>query len=204
MRRKDKPRDDSLGRLLAAVARAGDGESVTLRDIVETLGRRSFGPLLLVPSLLIVSPLSAIPIIPSILAGLIGLIAVQMLMGRDYAWLPAALLDRQLDTDRFRRAIAFLEPLANHVDPYIRERLTWLARRPANLPPLLLVCLATVLMPLGEVVPFFTSLTAAALALFATGIMFRDGLFMLLGYAAFACGGALLFTAADLLTGLIR
>lgn len=189
--------DDSLERLLQAVASAGNGDGVTLRDVLDTLGRRSFGPMLLVPALVIVSPASAVPTVPTLLALVIGFIAVQMILGREHVWLPRALLDRRLNEERFRKVLSFLRPIVRRVDPYIQERMTALTRRPANLFALGLCCIAPLLMPLGEVIPFLTSFLAGSLALFAVAIMFRDGLIMLLGYLCFSGGGTLLFQAID-------
>jgi hypothetical protein len=189
------PPRDNLMRLLDRIeAEAGDGR-VSVRDVLAILGPRAFTPMLLVPSLVLVSPASAIPAVPSLLSLLVGLVAVQMLFGQSQIWLPRLLLDRALSPDRFARTIRFLRRPVALVDPFINERLTWLAEKPCNLPALAICATVSFLMPLVEFVPFLTSILATAIALFATGMFARDGLFMLFGYAL-TLGGALLVVQA--------
>ncbi len=164
---------------------------VSVRDVLELLGPRAFTPMLLVPCLVLVSPVSTVPGVPSLLALLVGLVAVQMLFGQTRIWLPVFLLDRAIDAERLRRTIRFLRRPVAVIDPWINERLTWLAERPANLPALLIFCLVSFLMPLIEFVPLLTSTLASAMTVFAIGLFARDGVFMLAGYALVAAGGAL-------------
>lgn len=195
---EDSPvRSDNIERLLDSIARLAGREGVSLRAVVEALGPRSFGPLLLLPALAIVSPISALPGVPSMLALIIGLIAAQVVIGRRSIWLPAVLLEARLSDRRLLRAVAALRPVVRVVDPWINERLTALTDRPGNLVALAICSAAPMLMPVFELVPFLSSLTAAAIALFAVGLSFRDGLMMLAGYALVAGGLALALEAAE-------
>jgi hypothetical protein len=61
--------------------------------------------------------------------------------------------------------------------------MTWIAQRPWNYAALL-TCLAIALVtPLMEMLPFVISIAAVAIGFFAAGILVRDGLVMLVGYA---------------------
>jgi hypothetical protein len=189
------PPNDNLTRLLEQIeAETGDG-AVSVREVLGILGPRAFTPMLLVPSLVLVSPASAIPGVPSLLSALVGLVALQMLLGHARIWLPRLLLDRALDADRFARVLGALRGPVARVDPLINERLTWLADKPGNIPALAICATVSFFMPLIEFVPFLTSILAGAIALFATGMFARDGLFMLLGYGLVG-GGAVLVTQA--------
>ncbi len=195
--RDQPPGQHNLARLVEQVAQAGTGDGVSLRAVVDTLGPRSFGPMLLVPALAIVSPASTIPMVPTILAVAIGLIALQIILQRDKVWLPRALLDKRLSEARFQQVLRFLRGVARRADPFINERLTVLTDRPGNLGALLICCVVALAMPVLELVPFMTSFVATALALFAVGLLFRDGVMMLAGYALVACGGALLYQLSE-------
>lgn len=187
---------DNLQQILDRIeAEAGDGH-VSVRDVLHILGPRALTPMLLVPCLVIVSPASAVPAVPSFLALLMGLVAVQMLFGQDRIWLPRILLDRAIHADRLRGAIRFLRRPVGWIDPLIDERLTFLADKPGNIPALLIFCAASFLMPLIEFVPFLTSITATAMALFAVGLFARDGLLMLAGYLFIGAGAVLVTQAA--------
>lgn len=192
-------RRDNLMRLLDQLEHeTGDGQ-VSVRDVLELLGPRAFTPMLLVPCLALVSPVSAVPGVPSFLSLLVGLVAVQMVFGQTRIWLPVFLLDRAIDATRLRRAVGAMRRPVAVVDPWINERLTWLADKPANLPALLIFCTVSFLMPLIEFVPFLTSTLASAMTLFAIGLFARDGLFMLAGYTLVSVGVVLVAQAVSLL-----
>ncbi len=196
---------DNLERLLDQLEQLGQGRAksdpVSLGDIVEALGPRSFGALLLVPSLAIVSPLSAIPTVPTILAAMIGLVAAQIILGRPALWMPGVLLRRRLTNRRLQQGLEALRPLLRRLDPYINERLTFLTDRPGNLAALALCCVIAFFMPMIEFVPFLTSIVATAMALFGLGIFVRDGLLMLAGYSIILAGGLTLGGTAALAFG---
>ena len=187
----------NLHRLVKQIAGAGDKTGVTLRDIVDTLGPRSFGPMLLVPALAIVSPASAIPTVPTLLSIAIGLIAIQIFLKRDKVWLPEFLLRKRLGSRRFEQTLTFLRKLAYWLDPFINERLTMLTDRPGNSIALLICSVMPLFMPLIELMPFVTSFVACSLALFAAGLLFRDGVLMLAGYIVTTVGAFFVYQISD-------
>ena len=77
----------SLTELLDTVSTAAEGDTVTVGDVVDTMGERSFAAVLLIPALIMVSPLSGIPGSPTVAGSLYALICVQMLLGRNSLWL---------------------------------------------------------------------------------------------------------------------
>lgn len=194
------PGRDNLVHLLDRIEQETGDDKVSVEDVLEVLGPRAFTPMLLVPCLALVSPVSAVPGVPTLLSLLVGLVAVQMLFGQDRIWLPRALRMRAINAARLSRGIGFLRGPVAVMDPYIRERLTILADKPGNIPALCLFCAVSFLMPLIEFVPFLTSTLASALALFAIGMFARDGLFMLLGYG-FVTAATLLVVRAVMALG---
>jgi hypothetical protein len=177
----------ALGPVTDIVARLDDTaqgrERVTLRDVVEAFGRRSFLPMLMVPALLVVSPLSGIPLFSSACGITIALIAAQMLWpGRDHLWLPEGLMRRNVSGARARQAVARLGRLAHRLDGLARDRLRWLVAAGPGRWLLETCCLLSGLaMPVLELVPFSSSILGFAVLLMATGLLTRDGLFALLG-----------------------
>lgn len=194
---KPKYKRGNLHQLVKQVASAGTDNGVSLRNIVDVLGPRSFGPILLVPALAIVSPASAIPTVPTLLCIAIGLVALQIVLKHDKVWLPKFLLDKRLSAHRFEQSLRFLRKLAYWLDPFIHERLTVLSDRPGNYPALLICCIMPIFMPLIELMPFVTSFVACALAFFAAGLLFRDGVLMLAGYAVAVSGGFFVYQISE-------
>ncbi len=174
----------NLEQLFKHIASLADQKgAVSLGIVVESVGHRSFGPLLLVIGLTLASPLSGIPGMASVSAAFILLIAVQLLIGRDYFWLPRWLLDRSLSRDQILTALRWVTPPARFVDRLTRPRLTLLVRRAgAYLTAALCVCIALV-MPVFELVPFSASAIGLALAALGLALVAQDGLLALIAFA---------------------
>lgn len=187
------PRIDSIATVLDRLGEASDGENVSIAEIVEAIGPGAFGPLLLVPALILVTPASGVPGMPTIGSLIVSLIAAQMVLGRRQLWLPGFVARRAIARKRLEQATGFLEHPARWVDRFARRRLAFLTERPWSIVPAL-VCAAMVLFaPAFETVPFSVTVYAAAVAVFALAFVAKDGLIVILGMALLVIGGAGLF-----------
>lgn len=167
---------ENLEGLLERLSQAGEpSEPITIQGMLEATGHRSFGALLLVPGLLVFSPLSGIPGLPSLFAVMVGLIALQILIGRKHFWLPRWLLQRRASRGKYDRAIAFLQRPARWVDRLLRHRLTFLTEGLAVRFNALVCLLIAATMPPLELIPFGNSAAGAALSFLGLGMMARDG-----------------------------
>jgi hypothetical protein len=82
-----------------------DGEPFTLNDIVEAVGRRSYGPLLLVIGLFAISPATIMPGMTWLAAALTFIVAGQMLLGMKRPWLPPRALRARLPREASLRTL---------------------------------------------------------------------------------------------------
>ena len=158
-----------------------DHESVSVSDIVGAFGASAFVPVMMVPALLVVSPLSGIPLFSSICGLTIALIAIQLLLRRPALWLPPVLMRREVAGSRLHDGMSRIRGVADWMDRHSRDRLgalVSLRARPAIHGGCLLSGLA---MPLLEVVPFSSSLLGMAVLCFASALLAADGLFVALG-----------------------
>ena len=74
-----------------------DHDPVPMRAILESIGRRSFGPIMLLTGLIILAPLVGdIPGVPTLMGIIILLTASQLLIGRDLIWMPGFILNRSV------------------------------------------------------------------------------------------------------------
>ena len=163
--------------LIGELAKAGrDKDEVSLRDLRAIVGRRSFAPLLLTVSLIGFTPLGAIPGVPTILASLIVLIAIQILVGFDSLWLPKFLLNRKINGKKLQQAAKSLQPAARVIDKAIRPRLTFLTDRPFLYVIALICILIALTVPPLELVPFVDLPLWGALAAFSLALAAHDGL----------------------------
>jgi hypothetical protein len=192
MNEQDQPED--LEDVLDQLEDAGEGEKVSVSDIVEEIGGDAFGPLLLVPALFLVTPASGVPGMPSIGSLIISLIAVQIVLGRDTLWLPGFLRRRQMKKARLDKALSWLRKPAGWIDKVSSERLAFLTQRPWIVLPAGLSALMVLLAPAFETVPFSVSIAAGAVALFALGMVARDGIMVLIALLIFAATGWLIVT----------
>lgn len=156
-------------------------EDVTVDDIVHAFGRASFAPVLLIPAIAVVSPLSGIPLFSSFMGLLIFLISVQMLLRREQLWLPGWLLRRRTNSARVRTVFLKLRPMCVWLDAHTYSRLVAFVHRPLIFIPQTLCVISGLVMPFLEFVPFSASFVGAAVTLLAFGMLARDGLFVMLG-----------------------
>ena len=87
--------EDVLGELDDLAAK---GDKVRVGDVLDDFGGRSFGPFIMLPALLEITPVGGIPGVPSFLAAIVALIAVQLLLGKDHVWMPQWLQDRAVES----------------------------------------------------------------------------------------------------------
>lgn len=168
---------------LAALARA---ERVFVRDLVDSFGEASFVPALMVPALIVVSPLSGIFGLPTVMGLTMALIAGQMVFGRRTLWLPGFLLRRSVEGRRLLRAVAWLQRPAAWFDRQTRPRFGLLLDWPLRLIPQVGCVVAGLMMPFLELVPLSSSILGGAITLFSVSFLSRDGLFVILGLASIA------------------
>lgn len=164
-----------------------NSERVELSLIVEEVGERSFGPLLLIAGLITLTPLIGdIPGVPTVMALLVFLISLQLLLNRRNFWLPQWLLKRSMTRDKFATVLRWMRPPARFVDRLLRPRLTWLIRGAAHY-WIAATCLVVALaMPPMELVPFSANGAGLVLTAFGLALTARDGLLALLAYAVTA------------------
>lgn len=178
---QDKGQFDTLGELLDAVEHEADASgSMSIGQIQAMAGRRSYGPLLLLPGLVAVSPLSGIPTVPPIIG---AIVASQLLFGRLQVWLPARLRNAALGKERVRQATRFARSVARAVDRVVRRRLPALTG-PVSLRIAAAVCLLVgATMPPLEVLPFMATSAGTIIALYGLALTIHDGVLIIAAHA---------------------
>lgn len=186
-----------LEELLEQISAAAHREhtQVTLRDILEAVGTRSFAPLLMLTGALLVSPLSGIPLFPSTMAFIVLLVSVQMLLGRRHFWLPRWLLTRTLERQNLLRVLTWLQRPCAFIDRYLEPRLLYLVKGPSQVLIALVCLVVAALMPAMELIPFSSSVAGFALCAFGLSLVAHDGLMVLLAYATITLMAAIIVGA---------
>ncbi|SLN58032.1 exopolysaccharide biosynthesis protein [Pseudooctadecabacter jejudonensis] len=154
---------------------------VTVGDLAAEFGKKSFSTLILVVSLLLVSPLSGVPLFSSFCGLIICLLASQAAAGRAYVWMPRRIMAAHPPMGRFQAGIHRMRRFARWLDNRTITRLSVLVSPPFSRAVYAVCALAGALLPLMELVPLTSSMIGASVAMIATGLLARDGLLSLIG-----------------------
>jgi hypothetical protein len=157
---------------------------VCLADIVTIVGTRWFGPLLMVPGLVMVVPgVGDIPGVSALMGLVVLLLSVQALFARSRVWLPRWLATRNISEAKVRRAIKWLRKPAATIDHFTKRRLTWAVRH-ASIYLIAAICILIAAMtPLLELIPGSAMLAGLAITHFGLALLAHDGLIALLAIA---------------------
>lgn len=174
----------NLEQLLDRLDEAGEGqESVSMGHLMDAIGRRSFSPLLLLIGIILVSPLSGIPGLPSTMGVAVFLLSIQMLVRRKYIWLPEWILRRSVSQQKLGKSARWIRKPARFIDRFLRHRLGFLVEGPGSWPLALLCQLLAISLPLLEVLPFAASSAGVALTCIGLAMIAHDGVLALIAYA---------------------
>lgn len=155
-------------------------EKVLMGDILDRVGRRAYGPLLLIVGLFSISPLSVVPGMTWFAAALTLVLAVQMLLGRPKPWLPQRAMRMPIPRRALVSGVAKARPAAKAIDVLLKPRMAFFTQPPmVNIVALMVIGAALVTFPLGFI-PGLPILPGLAVVLFGLGMSARDGLVLIL------------------------
>lgn len=182
----------SLQEMLERMETAGNGNAkqVSVDELMDAVGYRSFGPLLLLIALIAISPLGGIPGVPTLFALCTIAIAGQLLVNQQHLWLPGFVLRRSVEQDKLAAFLNRLRPVARRVDAIARPRLVQLIRGPGLKVAALCCILVALTVPPLEVVPFAAAISWLAIGAFGLAVILQDGVIALVALAI-SLGGIL-------------
>ena len=167
--------------LIGTAAQSKD--TVSLGAIMEVLGNRSFGPLLLLAGLITLAPLIGdIPGVPTIIGLFVFLMGVQLLLGFRHFWLPEWLLHRSVDKAKLHKALEWLKTPAGYIDRLLKPRLTLFVNGVSAYIIALLCIIIAMSMPALELIPFSANAAGAAFTIFGLSLIAKDGLLSLIAF----------------------
>ncbi|MEO1475183.1 MAG: exopolysaccharide biosynthesis protein [Pseudomonadota bacterium] len=174
------PQIRNLRTLLTSLKTCTDGETVTVEDLLNSVGRRAFGPLLLLLGFISISPLTVVPGATWLVALVTLLIAGQVAVGFKRPWLPKKALRVEFPRSALVSGVDTMQKTAYVVDQLLKPRICFLTAPPfIQLIALIAVAAALVTFPLG-LVPFGPVLPGIAVMFIGLGVTSRDGVMVLL------------------------
>lgn len=182
---------------LADDPRVGQPASVSVADIMAVIGRRSYGPLLLVLGLFSVSPATILPGMTSVAALVTLAVSLQLVFGSSHLWLPRMLLRLNVTRASIRTTTSDgLRKWARRLDRVLQPRFVFLSEPPfANAAGFLCALAALATFPLS-LIPFAPLIPGLAITVLGLGLFARDGFLLILsGVLIVAAMGAALAAA---------
>jgi len=160
----------------------GEGDTVTLGEIMQQLQGRSLGVLLTMVALLNLIPfIGVLPGIPAITGTVLIVIAVQSLFsGRSSIWLPEKWASMEFSRKKLENGLDRIKPWFVWLDRVVSSRFKWLVSRYAA--AICPVFLALMFFPLSFI-PWGVDVPAIAVLLLGLSLIGRDGVIAVLGYA---------------------
>lgn len=166
---------DSMEAIIDKMAEAGSDDTVRVGDVVDEIGDDAFGPLMLVPALVAVTPASGVPGLTATCGLIIVLVSAQLVFRRKSLWLPDFLRNRSMARSKLDKGRDWLVKPARLIDRLTGKRLSFLVTPPLDIIPALICLCIGLVMPLLEFVPFSGSFAAGAVALYALALVTEDG-----------------------------
>jgi hypothetical protein len=172
-------------------ARAGD-RAVPLREVIFVLRNRAYLLLIILLALPFIQPVP-LPGLSTPFGLAIVLIALRLSLGQR-PWLPKRIQRAKLPAGFFGKVLTFTAKLLRYLESILRPR--WPAITGTALinqlhAIVIFTSASILLLPLP--IPLSNLLPAWAIFLIASGLLERDGLFIILGYVAFVIGALYFF-----------
>lgn len=179
--------------LLQAVR--GDGERVTVGEILDALDARAFGLAILLFSIPSIIPMP--PGVPTVVGIALLIVSVQMVLGRQELWLPRFLTKRSFSRPSLVASMEKFAPRIEAIERIASPRLMFLTGRIGTfLIGLVVLFMALVLiLPLPPGGNFPPALACFVLGM---GLAERDGVMVLVGLIASAIATAAVWVVTSL------
>lgn len=178
----EKTKHLPLGDALEALLESEDKHGPSIKEITGAVGEKGFGLLLMVLSLPSALPVPA-PGYSTPFGIVIGLIALQMVLGRQALWVPRSFEKVRIKPALAKRMLGTASKFLKKVERLIRPRQQWIRSRPgqAGLAIVIFIMAALMMLP----IPLTNTFPAMVIFLIGIGLSEEDGL---LAIAAFGVG----------------
>lgn len=173
---------DVFDELSNSVNRESETEHVRFGVLLSAVGRRSYGPLLLIIGLFAISPATILPGMTTVAAAITLLVAGQMALGLKRPWLPKFVLNLKVPRRPFLQFLDNTRPTVERIDGvWLRERWTFMTVPLfVNMVALCVIAAALITFPLS-LIPFAPLAPGIAVVMFGLGMTARDGLWLCAG-----------------------
>jgi hypothetical protein len=174
-----RKRGRAFSEILLTIAADSGRDRVSVGNLLEAMGDRGFGPLMLVFAIPNLIP--APPGTSSVLGAPLLFLAAQLALGKS-PWLPRFIADRSMARADFAALATRVNPCLLKGERLFRPRLDTLVRPPAEYGIGVLCLILAIIMVLP--IPLGNNPPALAICLFSFAILERDGVWVIAGFVA--------------------
>ena len=179
------------------MAKETSGETVSLGELLDVVGPRSYGPIIVILGFISISPLTVIPGATWVVAALTLIFTGQIVLGFNRPWLPEKLLSFEFQRKHLLDGAKGLRGWAEILDRILVQRMSFLTRQPfIRFAALMCVGAALITFPLGFV-PLGPLLPGLTILVFGLGLAARDGVVVLLASASLVGSVLVLFRMVE-------
>ncbi|HKE47784.1 MAG TPA: exopolysaccharide biosynthesis protein [Rhodanobacteraceae bacterium] len=186
--------------LLRSALDTHPGDDITLGDVLDPLGERAFGFLILILALpnFIPVPLG----VGGPMGVLVAIIGAQMLFGLEHPWLLGSLRRRGIKRATLERFVRRLTPVLGWLERLCRPRWEALTRHPGHRVTGLLLVLVGIALALP--IPFTNYPFGFLLVIYAVALIERDGIALMIAWLASIAVAVMLMTLSHAIVDTIR
>ncbi|KTC75680.1 Exopolysaccharide synthesis, ExoD [Legionella bozemanae] len=153
---------------------------LTYQHILQVLGERAFGIVLLFFALPSALPFSTVPGVSVVFSVPIALFACQMIFGRQTLWLPKIIATRTIHQKTISKVIHTTVPYLTKIEYFLKPRWFFMSYRLLEIiTGIMIFCLAILLM---LPIPLSNFIFALLLIIFSLGLIEKDGVLLIVGY----------------------
>lgn len=188
----DSQNKSSLTSLMKKTVSQSDSEKLKVGEMVDQMGSRGFGPLLIIPSIFVLLPTGAIPGVPAVVGVIIAFCSFQIMIGKKRPWLPEKIRSLSMQRHKAEEAFDKKKKYIKKIDGIMSRRLEALTHQfMQRVTGGLTFFLSLGMIAIGFI-PFAPDMMALPILFFGLGFIAHDGLFVLLGYMILVGGAFLL------------
>jgi hypothetical protein len=188
---KEPVRVPRLSEELESLLKFSAGRPLTVREIVEHLHFRGLPALVVLLCIPFLFPM-AIPGLSIPFGVAIALCGLRLGIGKGF-WMPGFLMSREIPADLLQKIVGGAAVFYRKVERFVRPRMHFLQRWPGMLNLLgFMIMIGGILLslPIPPPFPFTNTIPGFAVIFMALGLMERDGVCILIGYAVALLGMA--------------
>lgn len=178
-----------LGEVIRSLLDTRDAAGTSIGSVIEAVGEKGFGLLLVVLALPSALPVPA-PGYSTPFGIVIALLALQMMVGRTTIWLPARLRNFRIQPKIAEKMLGAAARFLGWIERWIRPRQRWLGSRAglAALSTVVLIMACLMVLP----IPLTNTFPAMVIFMLGVGLAEEDGLLALFAFAV-GCLAVLLY-----------